>query len=80
MAKYRVKISSDNISETEINPVWTGEFQYKKDRAGLFYTMEMKGEMVLLNEDFTLVNDLVNECERITIVVQVYCNDSWSDH
>ena len=79
MAKYRVKISSDNISETEINPVWTGEFQYKKDRAGLFYTMEMKGEMVLLNEDFTLVNDLVNECERITIVVQVYCNDSWSD-
>lgn len=78
MAKSRIKISSDSIAETIITPIWSGEFQFKKDRSGLFYTKGMKGDMVLLNADFDLVNGLTNECEQITVVVERWCGDAWT--
>ncbi len=80
MARTRIKISSTSIAETEINPVWSGEFTRSIERDRIFHLHELKGELTLTGADFDLVNDLVNPCEKITLIVERYCVDEWVEY
>lgn len=80
MTKVRVKISSDNIAETVISPVWKGEFTHKIEKDRIYYLHELADGMLLKGADFTLVNDLENDCEEIAVNVEWYCDGAWESY
>lgn len=77
MARARVKISSTSITDTVVNAVWSGEFSFKIERDRVYHQHDMKGELVLTGADFNLINDLTNTCEKVTVIVEVYCGGEW---
>lgn len=80
MAKVRWKIQSASIAETTVVPVWDGRFSYKKDRNEVYYVHEPTNDISLKGDDFDLVNDLTDECEKITITAERYCGGAWATY
>lgn len=80
MSNVRVKISSANITETVVGAVWDGKISHKLERDRIYHLLSMKGEMTLKGDDFTLVNALTDDCERITVTVEVFCGGTWTAH
>lgn len=80
MSKTRIKISSASIEETEIFPIWSGEFSWSIVRERVYYAHELKGDPVLRGDDFTLINDLENPCEKILLIVERYCGEDWVEY
>ena len=77
MGKVRVKISSLSISETEVHPAWNAEFLRKIEKGRVYYSHEMRDNMTFTGVDFTLINGLTNECEKITMTVERFCSGDW---
>lgn len=80
MAQVRVKISSASISEQVVTPAWKGEFSHKLERERIYHLLSMKSDLVFMGADFTLINDLTDECERIAVTVETYCGGAWVEY
>lgn len=80
MAQVRVKISSATIAETVVSAVWDGIISHKLERDRIYHLRNLKNEITLTGDDFTLVNALTDDCERITVTVETFCGGAWVAH
>ncbi|MCB0541899.1 MAG: hypothetical protein KDC70_00190 [Saprospiraceae bacterium] len=80
MSQVRIKISSSNITETVVDAVWDGRITHKLERDRIYHLSSLKSEITLYGDDFTLVEGLADDCERISVVVEVFCGGSWVEH
>jgi hypothetical protein len=78
MAEVRFFIQSTSISRTEVTPVWKGLLRTKREREQVYYTEEMRSEMLFKMPDYNLINGLANDCEEITLDVERKCSGSWT--
>ena len=80
MSRTRIKISSDSIDETEISPIWLGEFTRSIVRDRVYYEHELKDDLTLTGDDFALINDLENPCEKVLVIVERLCGEDWNEY
>lgn len=80
MSQIRVKISSTSIVETIVNPILSAEFSRKIERGRIYYLHEIKDNPILYGGDFSLINDLADDCEEVTFIVERYCADAWTEY
>lgn len=80
MSRTRVKISSTSITEVEISPIWLGEFTRSIVRDRVYYEHELKDDLTLTGDDFALINDLENPCEKVLVIVERLCGEDWNEY
>ncbi len=79
MSEVRVKLSSANITPTVVNAIWDGELTHKIERDRIYHLYELKGDVTLVGADYSLVYDLEDDCEEITMIVEVKCAGVWEE-
>lgn len=80
MSEVRVKISSATITETVVSAIWKGEIRHKLEKDRVYYLLSLNGELTLAGADFSLVNAITDDCERITVTVERFCGGVWVAH
>ena len=80
MSRTRVKISSTSITEVEISPIWLGEFTRSIVRDRVYYEHGLKDDLTLTGDDFALINDLENPCEKVLVIVERLCGEDWNEY
>jgi len=82
LAKTRIKISSSTVSETILtqeNIAWGFEFDRKTEADRLYHTHSPRGEIVLVKDNFDLINGVTDNCEEFAITVEKYCAGDWAE-
>lgn len=77
MAEVRVKISSASIDETEVTPIWKGEFNYNPENDRPFFRVALAGSLIFRLSDYTLINDVPDNCETITVTIERFCGEDF---
>ncbi len=87
MAQTRWFFSSATITRTQAYPVSNGAFRYQKERDQIFYRqnpvadMRFGGGEVLQSGSYNWLQLLdPDECEIVTIELEVYCGGVWEPY
>lgn len=79
MSRFKCYISSDNISYREASPVWAGAFSHKKERDAVFYTQELKDELLFKGDDYAALILLEQSpCEVVDVEIWRQCEGEYS--
>lgn len=77
MANYKVYIESTNIPLTQVKPLGKIIFSYKRRNNDITYKQALKGDLLFMGDDYTLIKQLSNSvCEEVTISFFRTCNGS----
>ena len=79
MDKVRVYIESDLIPLTEVRPVLSGDFEYKKESGKVYYKHESKDNFKFDDPaDWALLQpQIADECGEVSVYVDKFCNGSY---
>lgn len=79
MSRFKCYISSDNITYREASPVWAGAFSHKKERDAVFYTQELKDELLFKGDDYAALILLEQSpCEVVDVEIWRQCEGEYS--
>lgn len=79
MDKVRIYIQSDIIPLTQVRPVISGDFEFKKESGKLYYRHESKDKFKFDHpDDWALLQpQIADECGEVTVIIDKLCNGSY---
>jgi hypothetical protein len=83
MANARIALDSISLGTLALDDetlIWSGDFQHKKEREEVYYTHELKGDLIIKGAAFQAIRALTNNCEAIAVTVEKECAGVWTEH
>jgi hypothetical protein len=76
MSVIRIKIESDSIPATVVNPTWPGSVEQSRESDEVYFKKSLSGDFKFKGSEYTLLKDSP-ECERIEIYLEEMCGGDW---